>query len=90
VEHKALSMKYSKEAFTCVKCPLEWALVTKRLVVTISAIIIVFVFHKSLPKEPWHTKGISIIFNVLCDQGMYAIEECRVHLVASTCLHVVC
>jgi hypothetical protein len=40
-------------------------------------VIFGFFFHKSLPKESWH---FCRILNVLCDQGIYAVEDCRVQV----------
>ncbi len=83
VEHKIMYVKYLEEAFNCFKGPLEQAITTKRVHVTLNVILF---FHKSLPKEPQH---FCRRLNVLCDQGIYAIEECRFHLETLICIQVV-
>ncbi len=79
-------VKYLKEAFNCFKGPLEQALATKRVHATLNVI-----FGFFLPQIPSKktTRHFCKIFNVLCDQGIYVIEDHRVHLETLICIQVV-
>jgi hypothetical protein len=51
VEHKIMCVKYLEEAFNCFKGPLEQALPTKRVHVTLNVIFGFFFFFSQIPSK---------------------------------------